>query len=162
MKDFDEITEDIIVALYDVKEIGKLDVTIGEDGRITISTSIIKDVNEEILDLSEAKDYLIKNGDLKESFYTMCAAEKNSKILKALNALLIIAKAWNIADGFDTDSSLKYTPDFVISNGGLILDKAISNSDYARRNKNLYFKTCERADQFGRQFISLWEEYLLG
>lgn len=91
------------------------------------------------------------------------------KALIALNELFTIAEAWNKADDFVPDFSNsrqdKWFPWFVYD-----ADRAgfvCANTHYAPSaaaayfGSRLCFKTANRARQFGKQFIDLWNKVLL-
>lgn len=102
---------------------------------------------------------------------------KHIKALVALNRLFTIAEAWNKADGFVPDFSdwnqikwypwFKYDKDtarFVYANntwasadanGGSRLCMASADANVGSR---LCFKTSERAAQFGKQFVDLYNK----
>ena len=94
---------------------------------------------------------------------------KHTKALVALNALFTIADAWNKADGFVPDFSNrkqnKWFPWFRYSDdaaGFVYADSDYTATDmYAYLGSCLCFKTEERAMQFGKQFIDLWNDFLL-
>ena len=91
------------------------------------------------------------------------------KALIALNELFTIAQAWNKEDEFEPDFSnsnqYKYFPWFVYDNGaaGFVSAHSDSTATYttAAVGSRLCFKTPERARQFGKQFIDLWNDVLL-
>ena len=89
--------------------------------------------------------------------------------LIALNKLFTIAQAWNKKDGFVPDFSdweqdkwypwFKYDEDaagFVFA--GADIAPALTSADFGSR---LVFKTKERAEQFGKQFDYLYNEFFL-
>ena len=96
-------------------------------------------------------------------------AKNHQKALLALEKLIVIAEAWNKQDGFVPDFSnrnqYKYFPWFIYN------DKATgfvyANSYHTATNTSAYFgsrlcfKSEERAEQFGEQFIDLWNDFLL-
>lgn len=91
------------------------------------------------------------------------------KALVALNELFTIAEAWNKADNFVPDfsdaSQSKYFPWFVYDKGSAGFVYAATN--YAATNTNanigsrLCFKTRNRAIQFGKQFVGLYNQVFL-
>src|SRR5574344_286104 len=95
--------------------------------------------------------------------------EHHAKALNALNKLFTIAEAWNKVDNFIPDFSnrnqYKYFPWFVYDDkaAGFVFASAIltASSAYAYFGSRLCFKTDERAEQFGKQFIDLWNDFLL-
>ena len=91
------------------------------------------------------------------------------KALVALNELFTIAEAWNKADNFVPDfsdaSQSKYFPWFVYDKGaaGFVFaatgsTAAYTNADFGSR---LCFKTRNRAIQFGKQFVDLYNQVFL-
>jgi len=121
-----------------------------------IETIVVKDVNEEIDSYEKAREYMVNY------------PSTPSSVIVAMRKLLTIAEAWNKADGFVIDwmnlSQDKFAPWFrvvedtkgeptVVSNG--------VNSNCSVINGCLCFKTAERAKQFGKQFIDLWNDFLL-
>lgn len=96
-------------------------------------------------------------------------AKNHQKALIALEKLIVIAEAWNKQDGFVPDLSNgnqeKRFPWFVYDDkaAGFVYDESYrisicSDSGFGSR---LCFKSSERADQFGKQFIGLWNDFLL-
>ena len=94
---------------------------------------------------------------------------KHLKALIALNKLFTIAEAWNKEDGFVPDfldeDQYKWYPSF-------IYDKYTERYIYYRKlhvikhitlssSALLCFKTPERAEQFGKQFIDIYNEIFL-
>ena len=94
---------------------------------------------------------------------------KHLKALIALNKLFTIAEAWNKEDGFVPDfldeDQYKWYPAF-------IYDKHTARYIYYRKmhvikhitlssSALLCFKTPERAEQFGKQFIDIYNEIFL-
>lgn len=91
------------------------------------------------------------------------------KALVALNELFTIAEAWNKADNFVPDfsdaSQSKYFPWFVYDKGsaGFVYAAtyyAAANAD-AYIGSRLCFKTRNRAIQFGKQFVGLYNQVFL-
>lgn len=91
------------------------------------------------------------------------------KALVALNELFTIAEAWNKADNFVPDFSdatqSKYFPWFVYDKGAAGFVYACANN--APSNASAYFgsrlcfKTRNRAIQFGKQFVDLYNQVFL-
>ena len=91
------------------------------------------------------------------------------KALVALNELFTIAEAWNKADNFVPDfsdaSQPKYFPWFVYDKGAAGFVAA--HTPYTAANTNadvgsrLCFKTRNRAIQFGKQFVDLYNQVFL-
>lgn len=95
--------------------------------------------------------------------------EHHFKALSALNELFTIAEAWNKADNFVPDFSnrnqYKWFPWFVYNSdtAGFVWANTHTTATYANANvgSRLCFKSEERATQFGKQFIDLWNDFLL-
>ena len=95
--------------------------------------------------------------------------EHHAKALNALNKLFTIAEAWNKADNFIPDFSnrnqYKYFPWFVYNDkaAGFVYAYTGHAASIARASigSRLFFSTSERAEQFGKQFIDLWNDFLL-
>ena len=95
--------------------------------------------------------------------------EHHAKALNALNKLFTIAEAWNKADNFIPDFSnrnqYKYFPWFVYNDktAGFVFAPAnyTASAAGAGVGSQLCFSTSERAEQFGKQFIDLWNDFLL-
>lgn len=91
------------------------------------------------------------------------------KALSALNKLFTIAQAWNKADDFVPDFSNsmqdKWFPWFVYDKGvaGFVYAAASNTATYtsAHFGSRLCFKTRNRAIQFGKQFVDLYNEVFL-
>ena len=98
-------------------------------------------------------------------------AKNHQKALLALKKLIVIAEAWNKQDGFVPDYSnsgqYKYFPWFVYNKevAGFVSEGTTHTASNASVNVNmgsrLCFSTSERAEQFGKQFINLWNDFLL-
>lgn len=91
------------------------------------------------------------------------------KALVALNELFTIAEAWNKADNFVPDFSdagqPKYFPWFVYDKGtaGFVCAYTTYTATYTHANfgSRLCFKTRNRAIQFGKQFVGLYNQVFL-
>ena len=91
------------------------------------------------------------------------------KALVALNELFTIAEAWNKADNFVPDfsdaSQSKYFPWFVYDKGaaGFVSahTSATPSCTSAYFGSRLCFKTRNRAIQFGKQFVDLYNQVFL-
>ena len=142
-------------------------------------------VNEVITDFESAKKYLVgKTNDvfgvvkkrLSKSVDPIKDAEilikeinpKHIEALVALNRLFTIAEAWNKADGFVLDFSnykqQKWFPLFYYTNdAGFVYATTSYITSHATvpLSPRLYFKTSERAEQFGKQFIDLYNNIFL-
>lgn len=145
-----------------------------------------KEINEVVTTYEEAREYLggkpnadftvakkiLSGNHVKLDDVANLVSEVNPKHIKALiayNRLCTIAQAWNKADGFEPDfsntSQYKYFPWFVYDNGaaGFVCANAYRTAATASANigSRLCFKTRERAMQFGKQFIDLWNDVFL-
>ena len=145
-----------------------------------------KEVNEVITDFESAKKYLVgKTNDVfgvakkrfSESVVKIEKAEtlikelnpKHIEALVALNRLFTIAEAWNKADGFVPDfsdwSQNKWYPWFKYDKdaAGFVCATANYTPAYASAylGSRLCFKTSERAAQFGKQFVELYNKVFL-
>lgn len=145
-----------------------------------------KDVNEVITDFESAKKYLVgKINDvfgvvkkrLSKSIDPIKDAEilikelnpKHIEALVALNRLFTIAEAWNKADGFVPDfsdfSQDKFFPWFKYDKdtAGVVCADTYNAPTAAGASIGcrLCFKTRERAEQFGKQFIELYNKVFL-
>lgn len=145
-----------------------------------------KEINEVVTTYEEAREYLggkpnadftvakkiLSGNHVKLDDVANLVSEVNPKHIKALiayNRLCTIAQAWNKADGFEPDfsntSQYKYFPWFVYDNGAAGFVFAYANSTatnaHADIGSRLCFKTRERAMQFGKQFIDLWNDVFL-
>lgn len=144
------------------------------------------EVNEVITDFESAKKYLVgKINDvfgvskkrLSKSIDPIKDVEsflkeinpKHIEALIALNRLFTIAEAWNKEDGFVPDFSngnqCKYFPWFIYNNAaaGFVCAYTHYSPVYASAylGSRLCFKTSERAAQFGKQFIHLYNKVFL-
>lgn len=145
-----------------------------------------KEINEVVTTYEEAREYLggkpnadftvakkiLSGNHVKLDDVANLVSEVNPKHIKALiayNRLCTIAQAWNKADGFEPDfsntSQYKYFPWFVYDNGaaGFVFANASNAATPANAyiGSRLCFKTRERAMQFGKQFIDLWNDVFL-
>ena len=153
----------------------------------TIEEIESKEINEVITDYEKVREYLggKPNADLTvaknilsgncvqlEEVRRLLISELNTKHIKALlayNRLCTIAQAWNKADDFTPDFSnrnqTKWFPWFVYSDDAAGFVCASANdaaaSAAADVGSRLCFMTRERAMQFGKQFIGLWNQVLL-
>ena len=136
-------------------------VVIAEYGQEDIKEDIEKDISEIAVDFRSAVDYLYE--DLHE--YDFITTKKHMPKLEALSQLMILAEAWNNFDGFYPDwndlEQKRYYPLFR-------LDKNIIGFSHAPKARvsldthtsNFTFKSAERAEQFGKQFIDLFRVVL--
>lgn len=96
-------------------------------------------------------------------------AKNHRKALLALKMLIVIAEAWNKQDGFVPDFSnrnqYKYFPWLVYNKevASFVSEGTTHTASNASVNmgSRLCFSTSERAEQFGEQFIDLWNDFLL-
>lgn len=96
-------------------------------------------------------------------------AKIHRKALLSLLYLITIAEAWNKQDGFvpdySNDDQYKYYPWFMYNDkaAGFVYAASSLTATYtfASFGSRLCFKTEERAEQFGKQFIDLWNDFLL-
>lgn len=87
----------------------------------------------------------------------------------ALNKLVSMAEAWNKLDGFVPDFSnrrqKKWFPWFTYEKATerFVFSSTVytSASAFANIGSRLFFKTQERAEQFGKQFINLYNKVFL-
>lgn len=134
-----------------------------------------KEVNEVITDFKRARKALgLKPNtcyNLSEHVpkFVSDINPKHIEALIALNKLFTIAEAWNKEDGFVPDFSdcgqkkwfpwftyEKATKRFVFSSTAYAPASAFANI-----GSRLCFKTSERAEQFGKQFVDLYNEVFL-
>lgn len=135
-----------------------------------------KDVNETIMDFESAREtlglkpnvaYIPKSGDVKRLMADI--NPKHIEALIALNKLFTIAEAWNKEDEFVPDFSdwnqdkwfpwFKYDEDVA---GFVYASTASTPADaYPPFGSRLCFKTSERAAQFGKQFVDLYNKVFL-
>lgn len=96
-------------------------------------------------------------------------SEHYAKAFNALNKLFTIAEAWNKADNFIPDFSnrnqYKYFPWFQYNDNDARFVYAITSATSATARTyfgpRFCFKTEKRSEQFGKQFIDLWNDFLL-
>ena len=145
-----------------------------------------KEINEVVTTYEEAREYLggkpnadftvakkiLSGNHVKLDDVANLVSEVNPKHIKALiayNRLCTIAQAWNKADDFTPDFSnrnqTKWFPWFVYSDdaAGFVCartDNAATGA-HASFGSRLCFMTRERAEQFGKQFIELWNDVFL-
>lgn len=145
-----------------------------------------KEINEVVTTYEEAREYLggkpnadftvakkiLSGNHVKLDDVANLVSEVNPKHIKALiayNRLCTIAQAWNKADGFEPDfsntSQYKYFPWFEYSRdaAGFVFAAAnyTATAAHAAIGSRLCFMTRERAEQFGKQFIDLWNDVFL-
>lgn len=141
-----------------------------------------KEINEVVTTYEEAREYLggkpnadftvakkiLSGNHVKLDDVSNLVSEVNPKHIKAIiafNRLCTIAQAWNKEDDFTPDFSnrnqIKWFPWFVYSDDAAGFVYAYTNSACASIGSRLCFMTRERAEQFGKQFIDLWNDVLL-
>ena len=132
-------------------------VIVAEYGEEEGQEDIEKDISEIATDFKSAVDYL--GGNIHQ--FTIGMTKKHSSKLSALNHLMILAEAWNTFDGFKPDwenrEQEKYYPAFELRKGkfefwSVSYVKFISDTHAS----SFSFKSAERAEQFGKQFIDLF------
>ncbi|MDD3019500.1 MAG: hypothetical protein PHX61_00805 [Alphaproteobacteria bacterium] len=133
----------------------------------TLKEVEVMDVNKEIPDYEAAKRFIGLVPIVKTTISAI--NPKHQKALIALNTLFTIAEVWNKADNFVPDFSnrnqWKWFPWFRYSDdaAGFVCASTHYTASGANANigSRLCFKSEERATQFGKQFIDLWNDYLL-
>lgn len=118
---------------------------------------IEKDISEIAVDFGSAKDYLLEN----TYPHFLSTTKKHVPKLDALNSLIILAEAWNSFDDFKPDwtnrNQYKHYPLFKFINGKFKFKNVGSAQIFTDTHvSNFSFKTKERAEQFGKQFIDLF------
>lgn len=128
------------------------------------SIAIPEEVNIKINSYDAAIKYL----GLRDNWETSRSLEAHQKAMTAINKLIIIAKAWNKADefvpDFDNSDQRKWFSVFTKQDtAGFVSADARYTATYASAGigSRLCFKSEERAAQFGKQFIDLWNDFLL-
>lgn len=167
-----------------------VDLTVDDDNYLTPFDFIIeegeyKEVNEVITDFESARKALglkpndclsVINHSINKCPINLKKAEQlihnisqqNLDVLITLNKLFTIAQAWNKEDEFVPDfsdiSQIKYYPAFRYDGGikKFTLCNAMKTMKCDAMCLNqICFKTKERADQFGEQFIDLFNKVFL-
>jgi hypothetical protein len=164
--------EDILPFLYESKEEAEerarvLSKKSGQDAFILESVMRIphKEINERVDSFEKALKYL----DIEDGEEYLKTGGRHRRAMQAMLKLITIAEAWNKADEFVPDFSdtkqIKYWPRFLYNGAGASFGSA--STSYAASNAHAYigsrlcFKTHDCAEQFGSQFIDLWNEFLL-
>lgn len=133
----------------------------------TLEEIEVAEVNEDVKDFEDALAMLERKDDDLQIIHN--ATHPHAKALRSLVKLVTIAEAWNKADGFVPDFSnknqYKWFPWFTYdtNTAGFVYaatDAAVASAD-ATVGSRLCFKSSERAVQFGKQFIDLWNDFLL-
>ena len=133
----------------------------------------IEEEDSEILSFEEAKlivgsaNFIFARESLRFSEIELNMGHIGALI--ALNELFTIAQAWNKEDNFVPDfannEQAKWYPFFEYHEGGIRLGSAFvayaTGSVSACFGFRLCFKTRERAEQFGRQFVDLYNQVFL-
>ncbi len=96
-------------------------------------------------------------------------AEQHATAVQNNYALMVICEAWNKADNFIPDygnpNQIKWFPVFEYNRKtgsfSFVSSDCYSSTAYLGTGSRLCFKTEERADQFGKQFIDLHNSILL-
>ena len=152
----------------------------------TLEVVECQDVNETITNFDEARaflggkpnnDYTVSKKVLSGNCVQLADVThlvqdvnpKHIKALIALNELFTIAQAWNKADDFVPDFSNsmqdKWFPWFIYDKGAAGFVSAYTytspSSTYAYFGSRLCFKTRNRAIQFGKQFVGLYNQVFL-
>lgn len=152
----------------------------------TLEVVECQDVNETITNFDEARaflggkpnnDYTVSKKVLSGNCVQLADVThlvqdvnpKHIKALIALNELFTIAQAWNKADDFVPDFSNsmqdKWFPWFVYDKGtaGFVFSDTINAPSHtnAAIGSRLCFKTRNRAIQFGKQFVGLYNQVFL-
>lgn len=118
---------------------------------------IRKDISEIAVDFESAVDYLFDGIHQ----FTFSTTKKHIAKLEAFNNLLILAEVWNSFDRFKPDwenrSQNKYYPAFEFRNGKFEFSHASFLRFILHPHASIFnFKSKERAEQFGKQFIELF------
>ena len=152
----------------------------------TLEVVECQDVNETITNFDEARaflggkpnnDYTVSKKVLSGNCVQLADVThlvqdvnpKHIKALIALNELFTIAQAWNKADDFVPDFSNsmqdKWFPWFIYDKGAAGFVSAYTNYTPSNTTANfgsrLCFKTRNRAIQFGKQFVGLYNQVFL-
>lgn len=180
--------EAMLVLLHYITEIIKdtNDDCIGDPFNYIIEEVDEKDVNERITDFESARQALgrkpntgfhvvkekLSESDLPLEGVARLVEDINPKHIEALialNKLFTIADVWNKADGFEPDltdwNQDKWFPWFVYDKDAarFVYTYTVHAPTYAGKTfgSRIYFKTSERAEQFGKQFIDLFNKVFL-
>ena len=147
------------------KEAQRLADKYGKKVFVLESTSLITpdEINVKVDSFEAALEYLGR-----ENNACMCGIpDKHAKAMVAMYKLITIAEAWNKLDefipDFDNCNQLKWFPWFKKrGNAGFVYAYTYSAASYAASafGSRLCFATAKRAEQFGKQFITLWNDFL--
>jgi len=148
------------------KEAKRLAEKYGKKAFVLGSTSFIipENINVKVDSFEDALEFLGR-----ENNACMCGIpDKHVKALNAMYKLITIAEAWNKADNlvpdYDNHDQYKWFPWFQKRGtaGFVCADTNYTASCAAAYlGSRLCFSTSERATQFGKQFIDLWNDFLL-
>ena len=148
------------------KEAQRLADKYGKKAFVLESTSLITpdEINVKVDSFEAALEFLGR-----ENNACMCGIpDKHAKAMVAMYKLITIAEAWNKADNFipdyDNTNQYKWFPWFQKrGTAGFVFAYTATTASYANATigSRLCFSTSERAEQFGKQFIDLWNEFLL-
>lgn len=148
------------------KEAQRLADKYGKKVFVLESTSLITpdEINVKVDSFEAALEFLGR-----ENNTCMCGIpDKHAKAMVAMYKLITIAEAWNKADKFvpdyDNTNQYKWFPWFQKrGTAGFVsaLTHHTASIAYANFGSRLCFSTSERAEQFGKQFIDLWNDFLL-
>lgn len=148
------------------KEAQRLADKYGKKVFVLESTSLITpdEINVKVDSFEAALEYLGR-----ENNACMCGIpDKHAKAMVAMYKLITIAEAWNKADNFipdyDNTNQYKWFPWFQKrGTAGFVYAYTYNTASHANApiGSRLCFSTSERAEQFGKQFIDLWNDFLL-
>jgi hypothetical protein len=148
------------------KEAQRLADKYGKKAFVLESTSLITpdEINVKVDSFEAALEFLGR-----ENNACMCGIpDKHAKAMVAMYKLITIAEAWNKADKFvpdyDNTNQYKWFPWFQKrGTAGFVFAYTNIAASYAGAlfGSRLCFSTSERAEQFGKQFIDLWNDFLL-
>ena len=150
-----------------VAEVGVLSAKL--DKEVSVFKQILcvkpKDTNERIDSYEAALEYLGRENNT--GIY--CPPDKHAKAIVAMYKLVTIAEAWNKADSFVPDfancNQAKWFPWLAYSraSAGFVFSHSTNapSPAYAHIGSRLCFKDERRAEQFGKQFIELWNDFLM-
>ena len=148
------------------KEAKRLADKYGKKVFVLESTSLVipEEINIKINSFEAALEYLGRESNACISGIPY----KHEKAMVAMYKLITIAEAWNKADNFvpdyDNANQAKWFPWFKKQGTeGFVPASSEYSASYvaASLGSRLCFSTCKRAEQFGKQFIDLWNDLLL-
>ena len=148
------------------KEAQRLADKYGKKVFVLESTSLITpdEINVKVDSFEAALEFLGR-----ENNACMCGIpDKHAKAMVAMYKLITIAEAWNKADNFvpdyDNTNQYKWFPWFRKQGTAGFVSANTNNTasiTYALIGSRLCFSTSKRAEQFEKQFIDLWYDFLL-